>query len=571
MKQNGKTAPAFPDAGAILEGIGAQIEETALGYIRAEGFSGTESETLASDYFTAFYEKLPYFQAHPDLLGRYDIPGDAARRSVRYAIVRGASAETVVLLHHSDVVSTEDYRGYARIATDPEALRKALLKEPEILSPEAREDLLAGEFIFAHGLCDMKGGGAIQMALTERFSRLSDFPGTVINVAVPDEENLSAGMRAAASLLDELQKKYGFSYRLLINCEPHERAKPDTGMFSTGSIGKLLPFVYVRGVMAHAGKVFEGLNPMGILARVAAKTETAFLLPLEEEDEACPAPTWLYLRDDKERYDVSMPKSAYGCLSVLTSSGTPQAVLGALADICREAFAECLANVEQNARALAARAGKKPLLHGWQPKVVSFGELKEMAASRFGRGFEEEYGRFLAALRERSQTEQLTMAETNRLLVAYLCDMLVEEPLAVYGLIPPFYPAMNNRKLFEADPLRYAKNANIETIDRMLADYAQATFGDKYESEKYFMGISDLSYAALPGSAQMTASFAGAMPLYPAFYDIPFEAIGRIGMPSINVGPCGKDYHKLSERVSRRDLYEVTPALVLEAIRLALE
>ena len=571
MKQMKTGATSFPAASNILAGIGAQIEQTALDYIRAEGFSGTESETLASDYFTAFYEKLPYFQAHPECLGRCDIPNDAARRSVRYAIVRGTSAETVVLLHHSDVVSTEDYRGYAPLATDPEALREALLKEPEILSSEAQADLLAGEFIFAHGLCDMKGGGAIQMALMERFSRLADFPGTVINVAVPDEENLSAGMRAAASLLDELQKKHGFSYRLLINCEPHERAKPDTGVFSTGSIGKLLPFVYVRGVMAHAGKVFEGLNPIGILARIAAKTETAFLLPLAAEDEACPAPTWLYLRDDKECYDVSMPKSAYGCLSVLTSSGTPQAVLGALADICREAFAECLANVEKNARAFALRAEKKPLLHNWQPKVVSFGELREMAAARCGQGFAKKYDCFLLALRERMQTEQLTMAETNRLLVAYLCDMLVEEPLAVYGLIPPFYPAVNNRKLFEAERTRYAKNANLETIDGMLADYAKATFGDTYESEKYFMGISDLSYAALLDGAQMAASFAGAMPLYPAFYDIPFEAIGRMGMPSINVGPCGKDYHKLSERVSRRDLYEVTPALVLEAIRLALE
>lgn len=571
MRQMKRNTPAFPDADGILENIGAQIEKIALGYIRAEGFSGTASETLASDYFTAFYEKLPYFQKHPACLGRYDIPNDALGRSVRYAVLRGSSCETVVLLHHCDVVPQEDYRRFAPVAVDPEALRAALLREPDLLSPEAREDLLSGDFIFGHGLCDMKGGGAIQMALTDRLSRLADFPGTIVNIAVPDEENLSAGMRAAAAVFDMLSEKYGLSYRLLINCEPHERAKPDTGVFSIGSIGKMLPFVYVQGVMAHAGKVFEGLNPLGILSRIAARTETSFLLPLEEEDEPAPAPTWLYLRDDKDCYDVSMPKSAYGCLSVLTSSGTPQEVLGALSKICREAFEEFLAHVEQNARVFAARAGKEPLLHGWKPRVVSFGELKELAFARFGQRFDENYNSFLSSLRERAQRENLTMAETNRLLVAHLCDMLGDEPVVVYGLIPPFYPAINNAKLFDAERARFAKNENLESIGRLLAVFAEKTFGDKYESEKYYMGISDLSYAAILDGERIAASFSGMMPLCPAFYDIPFKTIERNSMPAINVGPWGKDYHKLAERVSRRDLYEVTPALVLEAVRLALE
>lgn len=89
MKQNEKAVSAFPNADDILAGIGARIKETALGYIRQEGFSGTESETLASDYFTAFFEKLPYFQAHPEYLGRSDIPNDDLRRSVRYSIEIG--------------------------------------------------------------------------------------------------------------------------------------------------------------------------------------------------------------------------------------------------------------------------------------------------------------------------------------------------------------------------------------------------------------------------------------------------------------------------------------------------
>ncbi len=569
--KNTPTTGFFPEADAILKNIGDEIERTAYGYIKAEGYSGTESESVALDYFTDFYRKLPYFQAHPECLVRYDIPGDPCRRSVRLAMLRGTSNETVVLLHHSDVVPTGDYRAFRDIATDPAALHEALLAHRGLLPPEAWKDLTGGAFLFGHGLCDMKGGGAIQMALMARLSEVPDFPGTLINIAVPDEENLSIGMRAAATLLAELQEQYGLSYRLLINSEPHERARPSTGVFSTGSIGKLLPFVYVRGVMAHAGKVFEGLNPVGILARVAARTETAFLLSKDEEDAPSPAPTWLHIGDGKERYDVSMPQSAYGYLSVLTCGGTPDAVLGALHGICLEAFSECLETVEKNARAYASAAGKAPILHGWEPRVLRFGELVEEASARFGKGFREEYDRLLSGLQERMENENLPMAEINRLLVTALCDMLPDEPVAVIGLVPPFYPAVNCARLFAADRARFAKNGNLERIDRLLADFAKKEFSDAYESEQYFTGISDLSYASLIGGAQMADSFAGAMPLYPAFYDIPFEAMARICMPAINVGPWGKDYHKLTERVNRRDLYEVTPALVFEAIRLALE
>ncbi len=45
------------------------------------------------------------------------------------------------------------------------------------------------------------------MLLLESYSELADFDGNVIVIGVPDEENLSAGMRAAAKLLAELKKE----------------------------------------------------------------------------------------------------------------------------------------------------------------------------------------------------------------------------------------------------------------------------------------------------------------------------------------------------------------------------
>jgi arginine utilization protein RocB len=52
-------------------------------------------------------------------------------------------------------------------------------------------------------------------------------------------------------------------------------------------------------------------------------------------------------------------------------------------------------------------------------------------------------------------------------------------------------------------------------------------------------------------------------------YSIPFIDIERSAMPCINIGPWGKDFHKLSERVLKEDLFKRTPAMLLHAIELA--
>jgi arginine utilization protein RocB len=57
------------------------------------------------------------------------------------------------------------------------------------------------------------------------------------------------------------------------------------------------------------------------------------------------------------------------------------------------------------------------------------------------------------------------------------------------------------------------------------------------------------------------------MPLYGATYNIPFEELSEIEMPVINIGPWGKDFHKLTERVLKKDTLTETPKLILEALR----
>lgn len=61
------------------------------------------------------------------------------------------------------------------------------------------------------------------------------------------------------------------------------------------------------------------------------------------------------------------------------------------------------------------------------------------------------------------------------------------------------------------------------------------------------------------------------MPLFGAYYDIPFEQIKAVSMAGINIGPWGKDFHKLTERVYKEDLYERTPRILDYAVKLLLK
>lgn len=89
--------------------IRESIEEIFYPYVALNSESGTAAENLAAQFAHAYFAGLPYFQSHPDLCGTYPAPGDAFGRGVEWALLKGSGAATVVLIHHFDVVGTEDY------------------------------------------------------------------------------------------------------------------------------------------------------------------------------------------------------------------------------------------------------------------------------------------------------------------------------------------------------------------------------------------------------------------------------------------------------------------------------
>ena len=97
--------------------------------------------------------------------------------------------------------------------------------------------------------------------------------------------------------------------------------------------------------------IFEGFNPVMLMSEIVRETELNMDFSDSVGDECAPPPTWLYLKDSKEHYDVSVPLSMYGCLSVLTLTQTPEEILKRLCEICEKAFDTVINNTTQIGRA----------------------------------------------------------------------------------------------------------------------------------------------------------------------------------------------------------------------------
>jgi arginine utilization protein RocB len=549
----------------VLEGIDKDIEDIFYSYIRVRSDTFTELERDIEPFLMNYFNSIDYFKNNPEHYGAYKIKNDIFDRSVCWALVKGKGTDTVVLIHHNDVVGIEDFNTLKPFAYSPKELEIELMKVKENLQPEARKDLESGDYIFGRGTADMKGGGAIQLALLKRYSQLENLYGNILLISVPDEENLSAGMLSAVLLLKELKEKYTLNYLMMINSEPHERVNKDVGVLSEGSVGKMLPFFYVKGFLSHVGKVFAGFNPVNLLSEIVRKTELNLELSDFIENEASPPPTWLYFKERKFQYDVSLPPSAGGCLSILTLNREPADLLESIRGICMDAFSSLISDMNEKYKIFRERMNKpfEPL--PWKAKVVTFKELYDEAYLQYGETFKEKYDEVLQDIKGKVQAGDISMIESNFYLVEAVYDFINDlSPRVVIGLAPPYYPNVANMYIDNISDK--AKNLSND-----IMEYSSKHFNQLYSREYFFTGISDLSYTSIKHSKVISETLKGSMPLFGSLYSIPIEDIESISMPCINIGPWGKEYHKLTERVLKEDLFLRSPELIHYAISTLLD
>ena len=508
--------------------------------VAMKSVSGTAGEIAIENYLLQYVQALPYFKQQPALCGALTLPGDALGRRVIFALVRGKSPATVLLLNHHDVVDTAVYGAAEPWACD---VQRAAGHVAELaISEEARADLESGAWLFGRGSCDMKGGLAVQLAVLAEYARNPE-QGSLLLMSVPDEEAFSAGMRGALPFLQQLREQYQLEYKLLVNCEPNRR-EGDKQVVSCGSVGKMLPVVLVQGKAVQIGSYAQGVNPVAVLARLVAATEGDPEFVEDWRGEQTVPPVWYYLRDLKAGYDYSLPAQAAGYCNVLTFTRPAGQVLEYFADLARQAVRTSLARQQQ----LAARTGSAAVQ---EMPVLTYAELRELARKKAG------YAAFADRLQQDLQT-QLQNREldypraTLAAIRATLTFCKLSAPLVVVGFAPPYYPALNSEEL---ESREYAG----------LQELVQSLLPVQFE--QYFLGVSDCSYCGL--TAGSGAAYTENTPLWGPLYSFDWQALDRLQLPFFLLGPWGKDLHQATERVNIHSLTVILPAVLQQVVRRA--
>ncbi|MEK6264748.1 MAG: RocB protein, partial [Clostridium sp.] len=345
-------------------------------------------------------------------------------------------------------------------------------------------------------------------------------------------------------------------YTLLIDSEPHQKSETDAGFFHTGSVGKLMPVVYVRGKKTHIGDIFQGFNPLLLLSRIASETELNTDFSDVVGDEVSPPPSWSFLRDGKKCYDASIPESAGGYFSVLTLKRTPNIILDQLLEISKQAFENVIGQMNGNYSKYLLKKNVADHSLPWKTNVKTFAQIYNDAIEQSGDKFLKDYHLTIDKLKVDIKNNIISMPESNLALIDKTLEYIMDKtPMVVIAFSPPYYPHVSMNDFKELDK-------SVSDIDETIIRIAREVCDETYCKRNYFMGISDMSYVALNESEKIIPHIESNMPLWGNMYDIPFDSLKQLAIPSMNIGPCGKDLHKFTERVLEQDVIRQTPRLI---------
>ena len=516
--------------------------------------TNTSYEVNIEKYIKDWIGNLTYFQNHNEYYGEKPLKNDVHNRAIVWALVKGTSSDTVILFSHHDAVDTFDYGSIREHAYKPEILKEKL--KSLSLDNEVKNDLNSDDWIFGRGTADMKAGTALQLKIIEEYSNIKNFKGNLLFLSVPDEENLSKGMIQASTMIKKLKEKYFLNYVLAIDSEPHSRENDKYYEYYDGCIGKTMLSVYVQGKKTHISNIFEGINPSLILSKIVEKTEMNTTFCDKVKGFRSPAPSWSFVRDFKERYDASIPESSGGYISFQTLEKLPQDILKQFKEICNDAFCESIDLVNKNYKIFTENSSSKL---NWKPRVLYYNELVQEAIDFNKIGCKKLIKKELEEINKLVKENNINLAggtfKIIKALLSFIPDM---SPTVVIALTPPYYPhvSINNAK---------SLNSRLLEIDDVLMKCGKEKLGIQVKNNS-FMVLCDMSYLDFQTPEDIADIITSNMPLWGNLYNIPFNCLKKIAVPSMNIGPWGKDLHKNTERVYRPDLNINTIALTKSVI-----
>ncbi len=493
--------------------------------------------------------------------GLYPVADDPWERCVSWAFLRGDGPRTVLLMSHFDTVGTDDYGALQQYALEPDVLRERMRAIAPQFSPLTQAHLESDEWLFGRGTADMKSGIAAHLVVLERLVQHvrngGPLPGNVMFLCTPDEECESAGILASVELLATMERERDIEFVGAINNDyfaPQYEGDDSKRVYS-GTVGKLLAGVYVRGVETHAGEPYAGCDADLLLAEIVRALSMQADLADADGEEVAPPPVMLKASDFKEEYDVQVPFDAYAYVNYLTFTLSPKDVCLRLLGIVQDTLSHSVARVHGERVRWHERAGIAAPPESAVPVALTYEHLLRRAQALSG-----------------VETVEKALEETNRALsqsgvdarlrsaqiVRRLWDLSgLKGPAAAVYYSPPYYPHVSG-------------NAS----SAFLAAVNGAAHAHGAQVLRRYPYMSDGSYLSVQPSDDLAALIAN-MPLWraepdPTGYSLPLDRIRELNVDVANIGVWGHAAHTREERVNVPYSCGQVPVIIHDAVLRAL-
>lgn len=536
--------------------IGNKIKTLAVELTQIRSVVGTAGENDVAKKVYETLAELDYFRLHPDNLRLLPVRDDELGRNGVFALIEGAripSKKTLLCIGHMDTVGVADYGGLQPIATDPAALKQKLAAATKFSEP-ALSELLSADWLLGRGILDMKTGVASLMVMVEHFSRCPEkLTGNLVFCAVPDEEGNSAGMLSAVQDLAQLQAERGWDFTAAIDTDfmTFRYPEDENRYVYVGTTGKLLPCFFIYGEETHVGEPFNGLDANLLASEVMRRIDLATDLCDIAGGEVSLPPISLHQRDNKTEYSVQTANTVNLYFNWPTHSSEPAEVLAKCRVKAVEAFEAVIAHLNAEYEKFCRMSHIPFRRLPWETNVLTYDELYRQVKAELGDEIDRILEGLIGQLRERNADDrEVSMAIVDE--VHKHCSDK-NSKIVVY-FAPPYYP---HNFVRDGDA---RSDILLAAVGRAVAE-AQSVYDYPIVTRRFYPYISDLSYCGIAAAEHM-GKLTENMPAWQLTYHLPVQAIQAISMPVVNIGPYGKDAHKLSERVCMNYSFDAMPLIL---------
>lgn len=537
------------------------VENITKELVNLESVVNNGSESKVSKYIYDFYKDFSYFKENPDRLILQKTKNDNIDRHNTVCLIKGNenTNKTIVMLGHIDTVGVEDFKSLKDFAFDPDSLIELLKKED--LEEDVLKDLNSGEYMVGRGSLDMKSGVAVQMAIGKYFlENLDKLNGNLVIIAECDEEDSSHGIISALDILEKWKNEENLEYELAINSDfTTSLYEGDTNKYIyLGTVGKLLPSFYIRGVEAHVGQVFSGYDPTLLGSIINKKIDLNSKFIDVKKGEATMPPVALQMRDLKEKYDVQTSMSMNLYYNFSLHGMDPRNLLDSLKILVKESFDESMEYLNSEYRKFLKLSGLEEDSLDFKISIYTWDEYRKILIKKHGDNFIRYMKNFIEKLK---LDKSLSFPEFSMKIIdeAYNKFDKSKDPSVILYYGSAFYQNMEIKGIDE-------REKRLLDTTKEIIQYGKEEFGEKIKSKYFYPYISDASFLYSPEDDSGINAFMENFPAWNHIYSHPIEKIKKISMPVINMGVYGKDGHKFTERVYKKYSFETLPNLILEFI-----